>query len=271
MKENDSPIIKGLFVIGGIVFLALTVGFFWQMEWATSLWLWPDGRLSYIFIASITAAIGVPLIWIGLSGEFGAARGGAINLGITALGTAIYLFYYYGQTGEPYILISAVIAAIGVPVNVAIFLWSNKIPIKDQRAMPGLVKISFAFFGIVLIVVSLMLILRAPVIFPWPLNPNSSVIFGLIFLGAAFYFLSALQIPLWHSARGQLLGFLAYDLVLFGPFLAHLSSVMPEHRLSLILYILVLVYSGALAVTYLFINKTTRPWGIQTEVSTINN
>jgi hypothetical protein len=129
--------------------------------------------------------------------------------------------------------------------------------------MPRLVRISFAIFTIVLLLVGALLVLRRPVVFPWPLKPESSVIFGLIFLGAATYFAIAQRSSKWHSARGQLTGFLAYDLVLIGPFLAHFSAVKPEHRLSLILYVSVLLYSGALAVYYLFIDKITRPWKVQ--------
>jgi hypothetical protein len=64
-----------MLVIAGVVLVA-TGGFYFQMPWATSLWPWPDGRLSYIFIASILAAIVVPVVWITLVGEWGAAAGG---------------------------------------------------------------------------------------------------------------------------------------------------------------------------------------------------
>jgi hypothetical protein len=102
------------------------------------------------------------------------------------------------------------------------------------------------------------LIARVPTIFPWPLNPDSSVLFGCIFLGDACYFLDGLLVPRWHNARGQLLSFLAYDLVLIVPFLALFSSVKPVHRLSLVLYVAVLLYSGVLAAHYLCVNQTTR-------------
>lgn len=260
---SRSGTIRALFVVGGIIFLAITAGFFLQMEWATALWPWPDGRLSYIFLSSIAAAIAAPMIWIGLTGEFGAARGGAVNLGITAAGTAVYFFILYGREGDLQLLISALAAAFFLAVNVGIFLWSGRQPIRDRRAMPGLVKASFGLFIVVLLLVAGLLILQAPVVFPWPLRPESSVIFGLIFLGAASYFAIALRSPWWHSARGQLLGFLAYDLILIGPYLAHFGAVDPAHRLSLILYVAVLVYSGAIAVYYLFVNAETRPWQVE--------
>lgn len=263
IRNNHSGVIRALFVVGGILFLAITAGFFWQMGWATALWPWPDGRLSYIFISSIAAAIAAPMVWIGLTREFGAARGGAVNLAITAAGTAVYFFILYGRQEDAQLLISALAAAFFLLVNVAIFFWSSRQPIRDRRPLPRLVRVSFAFFAVVLILVAALLLFQAPVVFPWPLQPESSVIFGLIFLGAASYFAVALPSSQWHSARGQLIGFLAYDLVLIGPFLAHFSTVDPAHRLSLILYVIVLVYSGALALYYLFVNEETRSWQVE--------
>jgi len=262
-KRTDNLKQGPLFIIGGIVYLIVTIGFFFQLPWAKALWPWPDGRLSYIFIASIAAAIAAPIIWIGLTKEIGTAKGGAINLGVTATGVSIHLFQLYARNQEMYILILAIISAIAVPILVVIFNWSRKYEVRDIRPLPGLIKISFIVFFIVLILTGFNLVRQAPVVFPWPLKPESSVIFGWIFLGAATYFATALSDPKWHSARGQLLGFLAYDLILIGPFLGHLNVVKDEHRLSLIIYIAVLVYSGALAVYYLFINKMTRSWKIQ--------
>ena len=54
-------------------------------------------------------------------------------------------------------------------------------------------------------------------IFPWALGAETSVIFGFIYLGAAAYFLYGVLDPRWPNAQGQLVGFLAYDLVLIGP------------------------------------------------------
>jgi hypothetical protein len=263
LQANNSKIIRALFVSGGIIFLILTLGFFFQLPWATSLWPWPDGRLSHIFIAAITAAIAAPMIWIGLSGEFGAARGGAISLGIVAAGTALYLFYLYTRSSDQHILIAAIIFAIFVPLNLLIYFWCRKIPIRDQREKPLIVEFSFMLFVIMLILVSSALIRQAPRVFPWSLKPESSLIFGLLFIGALFYFLTALRMPKWHSARGQLLGFLAYDLVLIGPFLVQFNTTEPSHKTSLLIYTLVLAYSSLLAIYFLFINKTTRSWHIQ--------
>ena len=95
-------------------------------------------------------------------------------------------------------------------------------------------------------------------VFPWDLNPDSSVVFGCIFLGDAFYFLYALLRPRWGNAFGQLLSFLAYDLVLIVPFVLLIDTVKPDRIFGLIVYITVLLYSGGLAVYYLLIDPQTR-------------
>jgi hypothetical protein len=120
-----------------------------------------------------------------------------------------------------------------------------------------LVRISFGIFIASLFLAGGALIFRAP-IFPWLLNPDTSVVFGCIFLGDAFYFLYGLLRPRWHNAMGQLLSFLAYDLVLIVPYLKLFQTVKPEHLLNLGVYVAVLLYSGAIAVYYLFIHPKTR-------------
>jgi len=81
-----------------------------------------------------------------------------------------------------------------------------------------------------------------------------------MFLGAMTYFIYALVRPSWVNAAGQLAAFLAYDVVLIVPFLTRLPTVAPEHRISLIVYTLVVSYSGLLAIYYLFLHKPTRLW-----------
>ena len=111
---------------------------------------------------------------------------------------------------------------------------------------------------ILLTLVGGALVLHKANIFPWPLDPQQSVLYGWIFLGAACYFLYALLKPAWSNAQGQLLGFLAYDLVLIVPFLNHFATVKADLRINLIVYTSVLIYSGSLATYYLFINPATR-------------
>lgn len=243
-----------LFGFGTLAAL-LTAGFFWQWPPVIALWPWPATRLSYVFLASIAAAIAAPLLWVGWGGEFGALRGGAINLALSNLGIALTALILYPNPPGTVALGLGALALTGL--SGAIYAWVRRRPIVDPRPMPRLVRLSFGVFAATLIAVGLALIFGAQV-FPWTLQPAGAAAYGWIFVGAATYFLDGVFRPRWHNARGQLLGFLAYDLVLIGPFLGQFGSVLPEHRLSLIIYVAVLVYSGGLALYYLFLYPPTR-------------
>jgi hypothetical protein len=120
------------------------------------------------------------------------------------------------------------------------------------------VRWSFAGFALVLALAGGALVMARPNIFPWHLNAESSVFYGCIFLGAMCYFAYGLIYPVWGNAKGQFLGFLAYDAVLIGPFSDHFAAVQPEMRLSLTIYTAVVSYSGLLAVYFLFVHPRTR-------------
>ena len=242
--------------VGGVLSLVMGLGFAFQLPFAIATWPWADGRLSYLFIGSILAAISVAMLWIGWTAEWGALPAGALNIlviGVTTTGS----FFYLSANNRPELLPYAFAVIFMVIASTIVFFWSQKIPLGDKRPTPLPVRISFGIFIVALVLAGVAMILRLP-IFPWPVKPDSSVIFGCIFLGDAFYFLYGLLKPRWHNALGQLLSFLAYDLVLIGPFLILFRTVKPEHLLSLTVYIFVLVYSGAVAIYYLFINQQTR-------------
>jgi hypothetical protein len=96
----------------------------------------------------------------------------------------------------------------------------------------------------------------------------SSALLGWFYLGAACYFLYGLVHPSWQKACGQLWAFLAYDLVLIVPYLLHFALARPEQLPSLLINTLVLLYSGALAVYYLFVKKATRTWSKSSQALT---
>ena len=137
------------------------------------------------------------------------------------------------------------------------FLFARSIAWADPRSMPPPVRLSFGAFAIILIGAGVALLVHAS-IFPWRLGPETSVMFGLIFLGAATYFIYGALDPHWGNAVGQLAGFLAYDLVLLAPFFEHFSTAQGGSLVSLIIYVAFLVYSGTLASYYLFASKATR-------------
>ncbi|HEY7126718.1 MAG TPA: hypothetical protein VH540_22465 [Ktedonobacterales bacterium] len=255
MKQSH----RVLMLVPGVLALALAVGFYLQLSWVKALWPWQDSYLSYIFLSSYAAAIGGAIIWVALSGSLAAARGGIINLGVATAGMAFSSFQFYQTEHTRGILVLSGFCLAAI-LGFLVFFWLiRRVPLRDARPIPLLVRISFGVFIAALIFTSTELILKIPV-FPWSLRPETSVLFGWAFVGAACYFLYALFRPRWDNAGGQLLGFLLYDLVLIVPFVARIPTIDSSHALSLTVYIIVLVYSGALAIYYLFFNKSTRRW-----------
>ena len=249
-------LLRGLTFLSGLAVLLFAFGFIFRLPFATAVWPWEDGRYSYLFIGSILAAVSAAALWVGWAGEFGALPAGSLNIFVIALTTSIYFFLLASQGRTDMLLFGAFGIAAAI-ASLAAFFWSLNIPLKETRPMPKPVKISFWIFIASLFAAGGGLILKAP-IFPWALNPDSSVIFGCIFLGDAFYFLYGTFRPNWHNALGQLLSFLAYDLVLIIPFVGLLDTIEPGRFINLAVYTAVLIYSAGLAVYYLFINPKTR-------------
>jgi len=239
--------------------LVLCAGFYFGHEDTLALWPWPDGRLSYVFVASILAAIGAPVLWMGLSGELAAMRGGALDFTVTYSGIAVTLLLFGASVAEMISVKSFLtMAIVSVLFNMFLYLAVSNLPFKDNRPAPWLLRASFLLFTIILIIVAIALIMGYQTVFPWPLQPQTSVVFGWVFMGAATYFLYGFLKPVRGNVTGQLIGFLAYDLILFIPFLNHFDTVEPEHHLSLTVYSSVLTYSAILSLYFLLIHPTTR-------------
>jgi hypothetical protein len=250
-------IFRTIFVILGILSFILTIGLFVQLPLLTSILPSTSSFPLNIFLASITASITASLLWIGFSGELGAAAGGAIDLAVFYAGLTIFQFHSQ-QYGSQRLLTGVLVCLMLALVSIGIFLWFCRYPIEDRRLQPMPLRISFVGFVVVLLIVGSALLLQVPNVFAWPLNPLSSAIIGCFFLGSACYFLYGLYIPRWHNACGQLWSFLAYDIVLIFPFLMHFTTVSPARLPSLTVNTIILVYSGALALYYLLIKEETR-------------
>ena len=245
------------FVILGSVSFILTVGLCLHMPLLTGI-LPPTGSFPlHIFLASISASITASLLWIGFSGELGAAAAGAIDLAVFYGGLTI-IQLLAAQGGSQRLLAGVLLCSAAAIVSLGIFLRFRRYPIEDRRPTPLPVRVSFGVFVAVLLLVGSALLLRVPNVFAWTLNPMCSALVGCFFLGSACYFLYGLLFPRWHTACGPLWSFLAYDLVLIVPFLFHFATVSAAQLPSLIVNTLILVYSGALALYYLLIKKETR-------------
>lgn len=251
-------VIRGGLVIVGVALIGLSMGFFSAQPWAVQIWPWPDRSLSYAFVAAMQAAIAAAVLWIAVTGELGVIAAGALNLMVMMSGLALYLVRYALTIDLWPFLTYAAACTLFALANFLLFLWARRIPLRDPRPLPSLIRISYVIFILALTSVGVALVLQLPNIMPWPVEGPTSVVLGWMFLGDAFYFLYALFQPRWHGACAQLWSFLAYDLVLIGPFLLRFPGVELQFRNSLIVYTLILLYSGILAIYYLLINRTTR-------------
>ena len=241
-------------VLVGAGGLALVLALAWLVRFApvVALWPYPLYGLSHIFIASILAAIGLPVAWIGIANEPAALVGGALNIAFSAGAIGVHAALH----DAPAMAAVSLMVALG---SIGLGAFGVRHPFRDRRPTPMIVRLSFALFIVLLAPLGIALVAEATV-FPWWIDGASSAVYGFVFIGAALYFAYGLVRPVWGNATGQLLGFLAYDLVLIGPYLDHWQRVLPHLRVNLAVYIAVLVYSGGLAATYLIIRRETAVW-----------
>ena len=232
------------------------------VQWPPATGLWPiEGTtpLTFILLASFFAAAAASTLWPIVTGRDGALAGVGLDY-VVILAPMSATFFLLAARGNGSLAFYGVVLALGALFGVWLFWWARRLPLDTSLPMPRLVWWSFVVFVIALLFVSGRLVLGIPTL-PWPLTPELSVLAGFMFLGAAAYFVYGLLRPSWANAGGQLAGFLAYDLVLIGPLLSRLPTIAPEFRTALIVYLVVVIYSGLLAVYYLFINKETRLFG----------
>lgn len=249
--------LKPVLVLVGVLQLILAIGFFFRQAWATSLWPVPDTPLSYAFIAAILAGGAAPLIWIGLSERFEALAAYGLSFGIMYAGMALAALLFYLRSGQSALAVFALVIGLAA-VGCAMLFLRTRTMVQDSPPTPRLVRLAFLVEVLVLAGAGVLLLLKIPNTLPWNLSPESSVLYGWVFLGLAFYYLYAVLNPQWIHAIGPLLGFLVYDLVLFSPLFARFGNLQPEHVLGQVAASFIIVFSAVLGVYYLWINPATR-------------
>ena len=147
-----------------------------------------------------------------------------------------------------------VVLSIIVIILVAILGKQSKLFVALNATMP----LAFMVEVLVLAGARILLLLKILNTLPWNLSPESSVLCGWVFLGLAIYYLYAVLNPQWIHALGPLLGFLVYDLVLFGPLFARFGNLQPEHVRGQVAASIIIIFSAALGVYYLLVNPATR-------------
>jgi len=244
-----------------LVQAGLAVAFFMQAPFVLKFWPFEGTTaLTFMFISSIYAAAAASTFWATATGNYGALAGIGLDYLVMLTPVSFLLFQMAADSSDVMLTVYGIAFLLAALFGLGLMLWSMRIPLKKDIPLPALVRVSFIIFILALLVVSVSLILKVPNIIPWAITPQLSVVIGWMFFGAMTYFIYTLMRPGWLNSAGQLAGFLAYDLVLIVPFLTRLPTVAPERRTGLIVYTVVLLYSGGLAVYYLFIHKTTRIW-----------
>lgn len=245
-----------MFAMCGIqAFLAF--GFIFQWPPVTDLWPLPyTNATTYLFFGSILAASVASTLWCLLHREDGALAG--VFLDYVTISFPVAILTLQISARDPSFRTLAAVSAAAAVLGAAMFLATSRIPFRDTRPTPRPLRWAFGLFLVLLVLAGGQLVLRTPNVLPWYVPMTGQVIYGWMFLGAAAYFAYGLIRPSWQNAGGQLAGFLAYDLVLIVPFVLMLPDVGPERLPNLLLYITVLLVSGALASYYLFIDPATR-------------
>lgn len=235
--------------------------FFVRLPIATNIWPFPGTTpLTYMFVASIFAAAAASTLWVAASEHYGAIAGIGLDYFFILAPVAVLSFQLGSREGDAKMTAYGVACVVGALFGLGLLVWGARLPLDRTRPMPGLVRWSFLFFIVALLIVGVRLVLKVTNTIPWAITPDLSVVMGWMFLGAAAYFAYALLRPSWYNSAGQLAGFFAYDVVLIVPFIQRLPNTPAEQQVGMIIYTAVVALSGLMATYFLFVHKATRVW-----------
>jgi len=256
-----NPRLRAALAVLALAQLAVAAALFWQLPVVLDLWPFPGtSPLSAMLLASLIAAAAASTGWAAWAGRERAFAG--IGLDYVATFTCMVIIGGVKVAGGDAALLPFTLASIvGLATGIAIYLHARRAPWVDDRPMPRVVRISFGIFVATLVPVGVALMAGVPNLLPWTITPDLSIIFGAMLLSASAYFLYGLRHPVMDNAYGQLIGFLAYDIVLLVPLATRLPGIDPAFTLGMVGYLAVILYSAALAVWFLFLNPGTRLLG----------
>jgi hypothetical protein len=251
-------LLRGALVFYALVLLLFAAGFFYREWWATDLWPFSyTAGMSFAFVASILAAASASILYCALARDYRAM----VGVGLDALVLTAPLAVMSFTSGRASMRTFGILAALTATAGLIALVWFHRYSWRDGRPTPRAVRIAFVIFVLALWATGGALVAGDLRVLPWHVSPEVARVYGFIFLGASSYFLYGLIIPKWSNAAGQLLGFLAYDVVLLVPFAIYFKHVPPERLVNHIVYTAVVVGSGVLAVLYCFVHPRTRLFG----------
>ncbi|MGE0315950.1 MAG: hypothetical protein AB7P21_30410 [Lautropia sp.] len=248
-----SNVLRAGIAVLAICQLVLGWGLYQRLGWAEPIWPWPDTPLNYRFVGAMLLSQGATMAWTAWTMTLRASLGGLVGFTMTTAGIAAYMAWVAVRqvSPSPMLWVWVIVCGALAASTLLLAVHASHQPRGPHAATPAVVRASFLLFAIALTIATVLLFGQAPVVFPWKLSPESSVVYGLLFVASAVYFLDGWLRPGSDNAPGQLIGFLVYDLALLPPWIAHWAKATGGFRISLIIYLVVLIWSGLLAVAYL--------------------
>jgi hypothetical protein len=242
-----------------IVLISLAVAFWLRLPVIELIW--PAPVANGTFLAAIAASIAAPVLLIIATGDFSGVRAGAVTLGaiyVGFVGASLPPLLQNNQAFVPF----AVVSAIAVVGNVAMFRWACQFADHDQRTPPALVLWLCAIAVILLVIPGVAALLGVDFL-PSPQPIETLRLYGAIYAGAGAFFLWVLVRPTWSNARLALLAFLVYDVLR----LAVLPQVLPRMladpaavRMAAWIYWVAVGASAGTAAAFLLIAPRWRLW-----------
>jgi hypothetical protein len=249
-------VVLGVVAVGQAL---LAIGFLLHADAVTDLWPFPGtSPLSETFVGSILLAASASTGWCLLLRSDRAFVGVALDYLAILVPLVVVTAVRLVDDGGADLVGFGAMCLVSLVFGAVLLRVAARRPWRSEQRTPALVRWSFAAFVAALVVVGGMLVVRVENVMPWPVTPELSTMFGFMFLGAAVYFAYGVADPHWENAAPQLAGFLAYDVVLVGPFLERLPSIPEQFERSLWIYLAVIGYSALLAAWFLLLDPRTR-------------
>ncbi len=281
-SERQRTAMRAFCIAVVLIQIPVGIGLFRQANWATALWPLPDVRMTYIFLASLVATTATLVIWPVLRDDLGALVAPAINLSLATPSIGLYLLWLAFRRNDGGLVVPGVTFITFGIVWAAIGLWARRVPVRDQRQLPGWVRAVFVGFCAILIPAGVALLIQVDRVFPWDISPENSTVAGVAFLSAAVLFAVIIARPLWIFGEMALASFLAYDVVLAFPYLdffrnrddadtvasyygdvtyAPAAGETGVSELSLVIYLAVLAISAVAALAFFAVGFRERRSG----------
>lgn len=237
-----------LLAVAGLAAASFGLGLLFEVAWVADLWIWPRAAApNHAFVGAVALSAAALLLWLARSGWWAAGVPLLVNALVATSGTALALVGAGTSADDARVRVYAWIAGAAAAASaLGLLLLRGRTRRADAPPAPP-VQRSFAAFALLFLGVGVAETTGLVEAFPWPLSRTAAQVYGSIALGAAAFFLHLALVPSARSARGALLGFLVYDLAVLLPLANVAPATAPERVPSLVLYAVVLLWSGGLA------------------------